>query len=284
MIFSKQQSVDFIMTLKNKKHIQQSLTAFIAELSRHLALPVNVVNSGSKRIYESLINDVPGDANNTLTTDSIQISVNSISIDSKDNTAPHPINVVLKSGNMPHLFAITAMQKRVTVSIDCVYKSANSLDALDATEYIIDNLTVQRHFKFNVLGNQHTGSYSLTSEDFDKDVNKAFDYSDTTNGVDINFSLELEVPYYAIQTGLLINFINNNTVNDFVDALNDYNDSFDYETGGTPTLIDDTKIVKYIGVINITSDTNDSYDTMIIASDNVTNEDLDKTHIDKELL
>ena len=281
MIFSPQQSADFVEALRNKQHIKEAITSFMAELSRHLAIPVNIVNSGSKRIYESLINDVPGDANNTLTTDSIQISVTTIGIDDKDNTAPHLTNVILKSQNVPHVFAITAMQKRLTVNIDCIYMSSNSIEALNATEYLIDNLTIQRYFKFTVLGTQHGGSYSLLSEDFDKDVNKAFDYSDTSNGVNINFSLELELPYYAIQTGLLINYINNNTNANFDDIIDDFNDPFDYETGGNPSILEDNEIVRYIGTIDIAN--SDGYDRMIIASDDITAEDFDIANIDNEL-
>ena len=78
MIFTKKQADEFVKQLRHKKTIQTAIEALIASMTKQLHLPVNIVNSGSKRLYEELISTNTTNADSTITAQSIQVSLGDI--------------------------------------------------------------------------------------------------------------------------------------------------------------------------------------------------------------
>jgi hypothetical protein len=146
--------------------------------------------------------------------------------------------------------------------------ASNALEALEHTEFIIDNLTGQRPFKFMNLGIQYSGSYSLSTESFDKSIDKTFSYDNSTNGVDVSFTIDVEIAYISIKTASLISYILAHTENTLIgenedgDIIiknpNDYDDGDNDPTDDGAMLLDDYEINKYIGTVTAMPNPQDS--------------------------
>lgn len=287
MIFTKKQADEFVKQLRHKKTIQTAIEALIASMTKQLHLPVNIVNSGSKRLYEEFINTNTTNADSTITAQSIQVSLGDISLDSSDNVAPHNSAIILKASGIPHRFACTVMQRRLTCTLECVFVTSNSLEALEATEYIIDNLSNQQIFNYENLGVQHQGAYSLSTDSFDKDINKDFDYDNSPNGVNVSFSIEAEIMYSMLQVGKIIShfaartYIDETTKRPMVDINNEtgrFDDDSKHNdvgnnTGTTPMFESDNDIIKYVHTIK--ANRNGTQTKVRNFSKNVTQEDID---------
>lgn len=283
MLFTKQQSADFIEQLTHKQHIKTALEAFMKALTVHLHIPVSIVNSGNRRVYESLMTTIDNVPNYTITTNSIQVSLNDISIDSTQNTAPHPTYVILKSEKIPYKFSVIGAQKRLITTVACQLLASNSLEALQLTEYIIDNLTYQKTFMFTELGIQYSASYSLKSTDFATNANKTFSYDNNANALSIDFSIDLELMYYAIRSASLVQYIIDN-INTSTHEDADGNPIFNtviesdigIDTGDVPTIesADGELIAKYVGIVSTKNANDVTTNGIYFASDDITTSDL----------
>lgn len=260
MIFTKKQSKEFIDQVFKKEQLKTAVEGFMKDLTMTLHIPISIVNSGSKRVYESLMNDHEFHPSLTLTTQSIQVDLGSVTIDPKQNTGPSYTMIILKSSGIPHKFTIVSNTRTLITKVNCRMLVSNQLEALQMTEYLIDNLSFQRTYMFTSLGIQYSASYSLESQDFDANINKNFAYENDPNELGIDFSIDLEITYHAFRSANLIQYIKDHTIDpNKPDPIKPDPEDPDDNTGGvvTPEPGDGNKIVNYLGTVATAEPYND---------------------------
>lgn len=284
MLFTKKQSKEFIDQIFKKQQLKTAVEGFMKALTLQLHIPVSIINSGSKRIYESLLNDNEFFPDFTLTTQSIQVDPGFITIDARQNTGPTWSVIILKSAGIPHKFTIVSNTRTLVTKVNCRMLTANALEALQMTEYLIDNLSFQRTFMFTSLGIQYSASYSLMTSDFDAGINKVFDYSNDANELGIDFVIDLEITYHAFRSANLISYIKDHTIDPTKPQPDEDGGGPGTDTGGDPDPQpgEGKKVVKYIGTVATVEPFDDGTNEWYISggdwynSDNVTEEELNK--------
>ncbi|WIC41313.1 hypothetical protein MA9V1_049 [Chryseobacterium phage MA9V-1] len=211
-LFTKKQSEEFIKQLFNKKQIQTGIEGFMKAITMQLHMPVAIINSGSKRLYESLLNQIEFAPNLTLSTNEIMVDLGDLSVDGRQNVAPANTYIFLKSAGIPHKFSLVSNVRTLVTTVNCQVLAANALEAMTLTEYIIDNLVLSQTFMFTCLGVQYSATYVLKSPDFQSGINKTFDYGTDPNELRIDFAIQLELTYHAFSTAKLVKYILDHTI------------------------------------------------------------------------
>jgi len=176
--------------------IKHCITAMLLDLSRYFEVNAKIENVGDKRYWETFLKDLPKQY--TESSNDIAVSfTNNVQVDNSSSTAPTFVNFAyLDEDNKVKAISVKAKRRQISIPLNCRIHVDNFIEAMAKTEELIDKAVKTRVFNYVIFGKMFRGQYRIQYDSSTQEKTN-IDYENSENGFDIDFTLNLEMHYYA---------------------------------------------------------------------------------------